>query len=271
MSRLLVVCSMMLLAIVGVARAQEEGAPPAEAQPPPASEADVIWQPTVDQLSGWISEGIAAAAADLDFFDMPVIGRMTWSSYEGVPLAEDRALQFAALITPELDSYVVGYGAAWEEDTWAAIEEDVDSVSNDLATSLRASVSGGPMYFAIAVYGPQYDDMMGAVYYDGQWRSLEVKPWGAEADYTPETVGQAMADPLWAAKYLLTQESSEPEVEPADQVRVYLCTWNRNASTDIDADFRAELPQPEWTNPKQARLGIGNADLLAWVDFDMVL
>jgi hypothetical protein len=261
---------MMLLAIAGSAHAQEEAAPPAGAQPPPASEADVIWQPAVSQLSGWMSEGITAAAAELDFFDMPIIGRMTWSSYEGVPLAGDRALQFAALTTPELDSYVVGYGAAWEEDTWAAIEENVDKVSNGLAASLQASVSGGPMYFAIAVSGPQYDDMMAAVYYAGQWRSLDVKPWGSAADYTTETVGKAMADPLWAAKYLLTQESSQPEVQPADQVRVYLCTWNRNASTDIDADFRAELPQPDWTNPKRARLTVGNAELLAWVDFDMV-
>lgn len=271
MSRLLVACSMMLLALAGVARAQEESAPPAAAQPAPVSQADVIWQPTVEQLSFWVGEGIAAAGIELDFFDMPVVGRMTWSSYEGVPLVGDRSLQFAALLTPELDSYVVGYGAAWEENTWAAIEEDVVKVSNDLASSLRASVSGGPMYFAIAVAGPQYDDMMAAVYYLGEWRSLAVQPWGAMADYTAETVGQAMADPLWAAKYLLTQESSQAEVQPSDQVRAYLCTWNRDASTEIDADFRAELPGPEWTDPKRARLTVGNAELLAWVDFDMVL
>jgi hypothetical protein len=273
MMRFVIVCSITLLALAGIAHAQEESAPPAEAPaaPPPTSIADLVWQPSTGQLSAWISEGITAAGSDMNFFEMPVVDRMTWSSLDGVPLVSDRALRFGALMTPELTSYVVGYGAAWDEDTWNAIQEDVDEVSNDLATSLRGNVPGGPMYFAIAVNGPAYDDMMAAVYYEGQWRTLDVKPWGTVADYTPDNVGRAMADPLWAAKYLLSQDSSEPALQPADQSRVYLCTWVRNASTQIDADFLGQLPQPDWTDLKRARLVVGNADLLAWVDFDMGL
>jgi len=296
MRRSALVCILLLLAFAGVAYAQdevtppseptvptepaapgesqtEEGLPPAEEQTPapPVSLADVIWNPSVDQLSAWISEGITAAGADIDFFGIPILDRMTWSSLDGVPLVGNRSLRFAALMTPELTSYVVGYGASWDEDTWTAIQEDVDKVSNDLATSLSANVSGRPMYLTVAVFGPLYSDMMGAVYYEGQWHTLDLKPWGTISDYTPDSLDAATADPQWAAKYVLAQVSAEPALQPPDQVRVYLCPWNKDASTQVDADFLAELPAPEWTTPKKARLAVGNADLLAWVDFDMVL
>jgi len=272
MTRMLAVCFIVLLTCIGIAQAQDQGAAPAEPQAaaPAASLADAIWRPSVGQLASWIDEGVTAAGADLDFFDLPVLDRMTWSSSDGVPLVGDRSLRFAALMTPELAAYTLGYGAAWQEDTWAAIEQDPEKVSNDLATALGASVSGGPMYFVVAASGAGYDDMLAAAYYDGQWRSLQVTPWGTVADYSPDTVGAAMSDPLWTAKYLMTQESGELPLQPADQVRVYLLTWPRNASTQLDADFQQELPQPEWTDPRRARLTVGNAELLGWVDFDMI-
>ncbi len=251
-----------------------ESAPAAQPQPlppPPVSIADTLWQPTVDQLTVWLTEGIAAAGIELDFFEMPTIDRLTWSTPDGIPLAGDRTIHFAAVMTPEFTSYAVGYGASWDEDTWKAIQEDVTKVSGDLANSLRPSVSGGSMYIPIALYGPAYTDMQAAVCYEGQWRVVTVTPWGTLADYTAAGVGRPAADPQWAAKYMLTQLAAGGTLQPADQVRVYLCSWNRNGSTQLDADFRTELPQPEWTDPKRARLAIGNADLLAWVDFDLMM
>ncbi len=252
----------------------EEGVPPAEEPtapvPEPVSLADIIWNPTVDQLSDWITEGITAAGDDLDFLSLPVLGRMTWNSLDGVPLADNRSARFAALMTPELTSYVVGYGAAWDTDTWNAIQEDVEKVSNELATTLASKLDGGPLYFAVAISGPLYADMMSAVYYQGEWHTLDLKPWGAVTDYAPDSAGTPVADPQWATKYLLSQESTQPALQPPSDVRVYLCTWDQDASTDVDSDFLSELPSPEWTAPTKTRLAVGNADLLAWVDFDMV-
>ncbi|MFB3879837.1 MAG: hypothetical protein ACE149_01175 [Armatimonadota bacterium] len=271
MARLLAVCFIVLCIATGFAYSQDEGAAPAQDQAAaPASLADALWAPSTGQLAFWIDEGISAAGADLDFFDLPVLDRTTWSTSDGIPLADDRSFRFGAVMTPELAASVLGYGISWEEDTWAAIQEDPDKVSSDLAAALGGVLSGGPIYIIAAVSGAQYDDMLAAVYYEGQWRSLRLTPWGTVSDYTPDSLDQATSDPLWAARYLITQESAELPLQPADQVYVYLLTWQRNASTQLDADFQQELPQPEWTDPKRARLVLGDADLLAWVDFDVI-
>lgn len=267
MARWFAVVALSVALLAGLGYAAEE--PTKAITSIPVVMGDPVWQPTKEQLARWVSDGASAAAAETDPTEMPIVGSMTWLSDNGTPLPGDRALRFAALVTPQLGATIYGYAAAWDDDTWQSLQQDPQGTASKLGGDLLPAFPGRDLQFPIGIHGSRFDDMKAAVYYDGRWWYAEPTLWGGMDAFTADAAAEVMPSARWAAEYLVAQEARYAAFEPAPEIYVYMVRWPSEPPDLPDAGFVAELPKPSWTGPDNARLAVGTAEEFAWVDFDL--
>jgi hypothetical protein len=249
---------------------------PAAAQPEQATASipieggDPVWQPTKDQLAGWVSNGFTDAGAGTDFLAIPVIENMTWVNLEGTPLPDDRFLRFASIVTPRLGGTAYGYAKAWDEETWNNYQQDPQGVIDGIAGDLMSTFDGSELIFPLAIQGTAMDDMSAAVFYGGRWWYAAPSVWGGMSEFSADSVADQSPTSRWVGEYLLAQEATQPALQPPEQITVYTIQWLSEPLQPPDEKFIAALPTPGWTGTENVRLAVGTVDTYAWVDFNLM-
>jgi len=252
------------------AGAEPEAAPAEAPAAIPMEAGDPVWQPTKDQLAEWVGAGFKDAGDGTDFLTIPVVENTTWVSLDGTPLPDERYLRFASLITPRLGGTIYGFGRAWDEDTWNSYQQDPQSVVDETAGELLSTFDGSELIFPLAIQGTAMDDMQAAVFYAGRWWYAVPTVWGSMSEFSADSVSDQSPTARWAAEYLLTQEASQPALQPPQETTVYTVQWLSEPLQGPDEKFVAALPSPAWTGTDNVRLAIGTVDTYAWIDFDLM-
>jgi hypothetical protein len=230
-------------------------------------EGDPIWKPSLEQLAGWVANGANAAASEMYLPNLPAVERWSWSSADGIDLAEGRGLRLMLVMTPELTATVAGYAAAWQEDIWERMQSDPAAVAVELATRLRESFDGHAVTFVAGVHGKRLD-MQGAIWFDGVWRRLQVPISTPLTDFVTDGFTEGALDAQWAARYLLGQALESPALSPPEEMRLHVCEWQRVPDTEPDAWLTAALPAPGF-GASAVRVAVGKVERFAYVDFSL--
>lgn len=230
---------------------------------------DVIWQPTSEQLSRWVENGILAASLDMYLYDLPATMKWMWTSEEGTDLPGGRKLQFVVMMTPELTAITGGYAASWVEETWARIQEDQQPVVEELVRRLLPGFDGRQVYFAVGISGDVFHDASAAVYYDGEWRDVDLSLFGPLEDYLQQEMPAGTLTPRWAAGYLIGQSLNDPAFAASDELRVYTGLWYSLPEKPPSQNLIGQLEIPTGFDKDTIRFVVGTEEQYAYTDFTL--
>ncbi len=114
--------------------------------------ADAIWKPTLDQMVGWVSAGLEAAAAEMYLPDVAGVDAWTWSGDQAA--GGGRRVEWAVLLTPQFVGTVAGYEAAWHPDLWSRIQNgEQQVVALELATAVLNGWQPGTLRVVLGMTG----------------------------------------------------------------------------------------------------------------------
>jgi hypothetical protein len=159
---------------------------------------DPIWNPSLDQMTGWVTAGLEAAAADMYLPNVAGISVWTWDG--DTAAGNGRRLQWAALLTPQFVATITGYEAAWHDDIWQRVQAgEEQAVALELAVAVLSDWQPGGVRVVLGMSGS--GDPRTAAWM-GMWGSMQ-----QTATITRGETEQRQGVPTahWAALYYVSQ------------------------------------------------------------------
>jgi hypothetical protein len=253
---------MAVIAITGAAWGRNQVGMPNAANAAPAA-ADPVWNPSLDQMMGWVTAGMEAAAAEMYLPDVAGVSKWTW---EGDTAAGNgQRLEWAVLLTPQCVGTITGYEAAWHEDLWQRVEAgEKQVVALELAIAVLKEWGAGQVRVVLGMTGSG-DPQTAA------W----LRMWQSTSGVSTITTGrpeerQGLPTAHWAALYYLGQvgmgDAKGVEVMIAPQQAFW--DQNREPGWPSGDQFVDTIGQPE-APANVLRVYAGGPDEWAFVEWPL--
>ena len=226
---------------------------------------DPYFKPTLEQVTGWVNDGINAAAEDTSLWDIP--GVSSNLRIANNPCWDGR-LRFVVALSPQLVCTVAGWDAAQDDDTWEQIQNGgKDAVAGKLAKQLYGSGNafGREVPFLIGLEKGDVTSpltMNGMIWAYGKWRDVALSPGGTANRIVDDRPSNGNPSVRWAGPYALSWLMYEPlDWDSMAIVRGYLYS-RQQRGPNIGLTDLVQAPETGW------RLVLGKPEEHAWVDFN---
>jgi len=233
---------------------------------------DPVWEPTILQINEWVNDGINAAAAEMGLQDVPGVKRWVWGYPAGKPIGRGQSLRFIAVAAPQFVATVVGWSAAWDEETWARIQLNQDEVAAEVTRGIAYywRRQRGKLLLAVGIEGrPEPDDGYQptvALYYDNRWRCSQQANFSTLQGLTQVARPRRGRSALWATAYMLRNALQSSTFSDPSNMAVSLVELERMVSGPPNMKFDPRLPTPHIKMPGWVRVAIGEPDSLQYTD-----